>query len=83
MPKLRSYDNKALASNYVLSAQIIQKVTELLVESELDDPAKLPSSLISTEELYTLAVCSIVMYEALEEQSLLSSGHIKQTKTIH
>lgn len=83
MSKLRTYDNKALANNYVLSTQIIQKVTELMIEAEIDDASKLPSSMISTEELYTMAVCSIVMYEALEEQSLISNAHIKQSKTIH
>lgn len=83
MSKLRTYDNKALAGNYVLSTQIIQKVTELMVEAEIDDASKLPSSMISTEELYTMAVCSIVMYEALEEHSLVSNAHIKQSKTIH
>jgi len=83
MTKLRTYDNKALANNYALATQIIQKVTEIMVESETDDASKLPSSMISTEDLYTIAVCSIVMYEALEEHSLISNGHIKQSKTIH
>ena len=83
MKKLRAYDSKALADSYVIATQIIQKITELMVESEIDDVKKLPNSVFLTEELFNLAMCHSVMYETLEEHSLLADGHAKQSKTIH
>lgn len=83
MTKLRTYDSRALSASYVIAAQFVQKINELMIESEIDDLTKLPPSILSTEELYNMAVCNVVMYDTLTDHSLLASGHAKQSKTIH
>jgi hypothetical protein len=81
--KLRAYDSKILADNYVILEQMLFKLTMLMKEAETEDLTKLPHSVIPTETLYNIAVCYAVMYEQLVEQSLLNDGHAKPSNKIH
>ena len=83
MTKLRPRDLSDLSQSYVLSAQIIDKLTKTVDENQLQDIRDLPPSVFPSEQLFALAYSYAILYERMENQELTASGNIKQSKTIH
>lgn len=80
MKKLRTWDSKALADGYVVSAQFKQHIKEIYGKLNTTSISELPPSLIPSEILYELVCGFGIMYNNLVNQDLLNTGNKKQER---
>lgn len=80
--KYSLWESRFLTKNLELSMTIVDSLSK-----ESDNLgislAKMPNSELSTEDLFNIASCNIMMYDRVLDEELIKSGNKKASTTTH
>lgn len=79
--KFRVWDNNLLYTTMHKVAQVVDAVNQKCTDQLT--PEQLPQSIVPTDVLYDICACYLAMYNKLETEELLQSGHPKGKPTMH